>query len=66
MMASGKLPRNRPDIRAQLTGSFTRRSAVHEGTPERLGNKKASIIFALPGDHHQYPELMAHIHPLHS
>jgi hypothetical protein len=33
MMASGKLPRDRPDIRAQLAGSFT--NVDHQFTKER-------------------------------
>ena len=62
MMASGKLPRDRPDIRAQLTGSFTH--IDQRFTRERRVvsiTEKGSAIFPLPTDCGPHVELMTHI-----
>jgi hypothetical protein len=66
MMASGKLPRDRPDIRAQLTGSFA--CVDQRFTTERpvVRYSKASAVSALPTDRGPHVELTAHIDPLHS
>jgi hypothetical protein len=62
-----QVPRDRPDIRAQLTGSFT--DVDQRFTKERQGvfdNGKGSAISALPTDCGQHAELMVHTYPLHS
>jgi len=62
-----QVPRDRPDIRAQLTGSFT--NVDQRFTKERqgvFGNGKGSAISAVPTDRGQHTELMAHTRPLHS
>jgi hypothetical protein len=60
-----RVPRDRPDIRAQLTGSFT--NVDQRFMKERnVVSVTASTISALPIDCGQHTELMVHIHPLHS
>jgi hypothetical protein len=67
MMASGKLPRDRPDIRAQLTGSFTYVDQRFTKECQVVSiTEKGSAIFPLPTARGQNAELMVHIHPLHS
>jgi hypothetical protein len=61
------VPRDRPDIRAQLTGSFT--NVDQRFTKERQGvfdNGKGSSISAVPTDCGQHAELMVQTSPLNS
>ena len=61
-----RVPRDRPDIRAQLTGSFT--DVNQRFIKERQGvfdNGKGSAISAVPTDCGQHAELMVHTYPLH-
>ena len=67
MMASGKLPRDRPDIRAQLTGSFTDvDQRFIKGRQGVFDNGKGSAISAVPTDCGQHALLMVQTYPLHS
>ena len=63
-----QVPRDRPDIRAQLTGSFTRvdQRFTRERQVAFFDNSEASAISTLPTDRGQHAELMVHIYPLHS
>ena len=62
-----QVPHHRPDIRAQLTGSFT--DVDQRFIKERQGvfdNGKGSAIFAVPTDCGQHALLMVQTYPLHS
>jgi hypothetical protein len=60
-------PRDRPDIRAQLTGSFTYiDQRFMKELPDVSGNSKGPTISALPTDCGQRAELMVHPYPLNS
>jgi hypothetical protein len=62
-----RVPPDRPDIRAQLTGSFT--DVDQRFIKERQGvldNGKGSAISAVPTDCGQHALLMVQTYPLHS
>lgn len=62
-----QVPRDRPDIRAQLTGSFTDvDQRFIKGRQGVFDNGKGSAISAVPTDCGQHALLMVQTYPLHS